>query len=137
MALHLGVAVPFVQKMIALDKRYGPGALDTPGSGGRRHQYLTIAEEPRCIEPFLPRAATGEMATIRSLKEAFEAQVHQTVHQTTIDRLLDRHGWRKIAPRAKHPEATPAIQAAFNKTLRQLSKPPCRPAHPMRRDRSS
>jgi hypothetical protein len=77
------------------------------------------------------------MATISSIKDAFEARVHQTVHKTMIYRLLDRHGWRKIAPRATHPEATPAIQAAFKKTLRQLSKPPFRPAHPMIRDRSS
>jgi transposase len=136
-ALHLGVSVPFVHKIISLYKRCGPGALDTPGIGGRRHQYLTIAEEQRFIEPFLQRAATGEMATISSIKDAFEAQVHQTVHKTTLYRLLDRQGWRKIAPRAKHPEATPAIQAAFKKTLRQLSKPLFRPAHPMIRARSS
>ena len=136
-ALHLGVSVPFVHKIISLYKRCGPGALETPGIGGRRHQYLTIAEEQRFIAPFLQRAATGELATISSIKEAFEAQVHQTVHKTTIYRLLDRHGWRKIAPRAKHPEATPAIQAAFKKTLRQPSKPLFRPAHPMIRDRSA
>jgi hypothetical protein len=98
---------------------------------------LTIAEEQRFIEPCLQRAATGEMATISHIKEAFEAPVHQTGHKTTIYRLWDRHGWRKIAPRATHPEATPALQAAFKKTLRQLSQPPFRPAHPMRRDRSS
>jgi transposase len=135
-ALHLGVSVPFVHKIISLYKRCGPGAFDTPGIGGRRHHYLTIAEEQRFIEPFLPRAAPGEMATISSIKEAFEAQVHQTVHKTTSSRLLARHGWRQMAPRAKHPEATAASQAAFKKPLRQLSKPPFRPAHPMIRARS-
>jgi transposase len=136
-ALPLGVSVPFVHKISSLYKRYGPSALETPGTGGRRHQYLTMAEEQRFIEPFLQRAATGEMATISSIQDAFEARVHHAVHKTTIYRLLDRHGWRKIAPRATHPEATPDIQAAFKKTLRQLSKPPSRHAHPMIRDQSS
>jgi transposase len=136
-ALHLGVSVPFVHKIISVYKRCGPRALATPGTGGRRHQYLTSGEEQRFIAPFIQRAAPGEIATIRSIKDAFEAHVHRAVHKTTIYRLLDRHGWRKIAPRAKHPAATPELQAAFKKTLRQLSKPPFRHVHPMIRDRSS
>jgi transposase len=136
-ALHLGVSVPFVHKIISLYKRFGSSAIETPGTGGRRHQYLTIAEEQQFIAPFLQRAATGEIATINSIKEAFEAQVHHTVHKTTIYRLLDRHGWRKITPRTKHPEATPEIQETFKKTLRQLSKPPFIHAHAMIRDRCS
>ena len=136
-ALQLGVSVPFVHKIISVYNRCGPCALETPGTGGRRHQYLTIAEEQRFIEPFLQRAATAEIATISHIKDAVEAQVHHAVHKTPIYRLLDRHGWRKIAPRAKPPEATSDIQAEFKKTLRQLSKPPFRPAHPMIRDRFS
>jgi transposase len=98
---------------------------------------LTSAEEQQFIEPFLQRAATGEMATISRIKDAFEAQVHPAVHTTTIYRLLDRHGWRKMAPRATPPEATADVQAAFKKTLRQLSKPPSRHAHLMIRDQCS
>jgi Winged helix-turn helix len=123
--------------MISLYQRCGPGALATPGLGGRRHHYWPMAEEQRFIEPFLPRAATGAMATMSSIKEAFEAPVHQTVHKTPSYRRLARHGWRQMAPRANHPEATPAIQAAFQKPLRQLSKPPFSPAHPLIRARSS
>jgi hypothetical protein len=38
MALHLGVSVPLVHKIISLYKRCGPSARATPGIGGRRHQ---------------------------------------------------------------------------------------------------
>jgi transposase len=136
-ALHLGVSVPFVQKIISLYKRFGPAGLETPGSGGRRHQYLTLEEEQQFIAPFLQRAASGEMATISAIKSTFEAHVRQAVHKTTISRLLSRHGWRKIAPRARHPAATPNIQDAFKKTFLPPSKQPCTPARPMIRDRSS
>jgi transposase len=135
-ALHLGVSVPFVHKIISLYKRFGPAVLATPGSGGRRNQYLTIEEEQQFIAPFLQHAATGEMATIRAIKSAFEAYVHHPVHKTAIYRLLYRHGWRKIAPRARHPAATPDTQDAFKKTFLQPSKQPCKPARPMIRARS-
>jgi hypothetical protein len=115
-ALHLGVSVPFVHKIISLYKRFGPAVLETPGSGGRRHPYLPMDEAQPCIAPVLQRAATGEMATIRVIKSAFEAYVHHAVHKTTIYRLLSRHGWRKMAPRARHPAATPDRQDAFKKT---------------------
>jgi len=31
--------------------------------------------------------------------------------------MLERHGWRKIAPRPSHPKADPQAQEAFKKTL--------------------
>jgi hypothetical protein len=44
------------------------------------------------------------------------------VHITSISRLLDRHGWRKLVPRPRHPKANAAEQAAFKKTLRRRFK---------------
>jgi winged helix-turn-helix protein len=123
--------------MISRYKRLGPAALETPGSGGRRHQYVTLEEEQPFIAPFLQRAATGEMATIRAITSTFAAHVRHAVHKTTISRWLSRHGWRKMAPRARHPAATPDIQAACKKTFLPPSKPPCTPARPRIRDRSS
>jgi transposase len=74
-ARHLGVSVPVVHTMISLYQRSGPAALDTPGSGGRRRQSLTLAEAQHFMAPFLRRAATGEIATISAIQTAFEAQV--------------------------------------------------------------
>ena len=36
--------------------------------------------------------------------------------RSTIYRLLERHGWRKVVPRPRHPKADVAAQAAFKKT---------------------
>jgi transposase len=123
--------------MISRYKRCGPAVLETPGSGGRRHQYLTLEEEQPFMAPFLQRAATGEMATISAITSTFDAHVRHAVHKTTIYRLWSRQGWRKMAPRARHPAATPDRQDAFKKTFLQPAKPPCTPAPPMIRDRSS
>ena len=47
--------------------------------------------------------------------------------ESTIYRLLDRHGWRKLVPRPVHPKADLEEQAAFKKTSSRRSKLPLLP----------
>ena len=50
---------------------------------------------------------------------AFEAKAGCAVARSTIYRMLERQGWRKIVPRPRHPKADPAAQAAFKKTRKR------------------
>ena len=115
-ALHTGVSVATVRLVISTYNRLGPAALDTPGKGGRRNAALTIAEEHAFLAPFFARAARGEIATRTEIHTALERHLGQAVHQSTVYRLLERHGWRKLVPRSRHPRADPDAQAAFKKT---------------------
>jgi hypothetical protein len=63
-ALHTGVSVTTVHRVIAIYNRLGPGAVETPGKGGRRHQYLTLQEEKTFLAPFFSQAESGEIATV-------------------------------------------------------------------------
>ncbi len=83
---------------------------------------LSVEQERRFLQPFFARAAQGEIATAEDIQRAFEAEVKHAVHITSIYRLLDRHGWRKLVPRPRHPKANPEAQAAFKKTLRRRFK---------------
>jgi len=121
-ARHTGVSVTTVCRVISTYNRVGLSAIETPGTGGRRHEYLTLEQERTFLQPFFARAETGEIATAEQIQQAFEAQVGHPVHITTIYRLLDRHGWRKLVPRPRHPKANAEEQAAFKKTSRLLSK---------------
>jgi hypothetical protein len=56
------------------------------------------------------------------MQRAFEAKIKHEVHITSIYRLLDRHGWRKLVPRPRHPSANPEAQAAFKKPVRRRFK---------------
>jgi winged helix-turn-helix protein len=47
---------------------------------------------------------------------AYEERISHSVHETTIYRLLRRHGWRKVQPRPRHPKADIAAQEVFKKT---------------------
>jgi transposase len=115
-AQHTGVSVGTVHKVISEYNRKGSTALSTPGKGGRRNQYLTLEQEKAFLATFKQKAAKGEIATTAQVKLAYEKLVGQTVHKTTIYRLLDRHEWRKIVPRQSHPKADPEEQEAFKKT---------------------
>jgi len=91
--------------VIASYNREGEGATQTPGTGGRRHAYLTLSQERTLLQAFVARAELGELATVAQIQQAFEARVGHCVHKRTIYRLLARHGWRKLVPRPRHPKA--------------------------------
>ncbi len=122
-AKHCGVSPATVHQLISAYNRRGVAAVETPGKGGRRHQYLTLEQEQQFLAPFFAQAQAGTIATAAQIKQAFEAQVGREVAETTIYRLLDRHGWRKLVPRPVHPKADPEEQATFKKTSSRRSKP--------------
>ena len=58
----------------------------------------------------------AKVLTVAELQQAYRERVGKEVARSTIYRLLDRHGWRKVVPRPRHPKADVAAQAAFKKT---------------------
>ncbi len=121
-ALHTGVSATTVHRVISTYNRLGPTALETPGKGGRRHEYLTLQEEKVFLVPFFAQAEKGEIATVAQIQCAFEAKVEHEVDDSTIYRLLNRHGWRKRMPRPRHPQADPQVQEQFKKTFQRRWK---------------
>ncbi len=116
-ALHTGVSATTVHRVIATYNRLGPTAVETPGKGGRRHQYLTWEEEEQFLAPFFAQAKTGEIATVAQIQHTFEERLGHEVDESTIYRLLNRHGWRKLMPRPKHPKADPQAQEQFQQNF--------------------
>jgi transposase len=77
----------------------GDAIFDLRGRGGWRHQYLTPELEQELLAPFVERAQTGGMLTVAEIQQAYQEQSGKAVAPSTIYRLLDRHGWRKVVPR--------------------------------------
>ena len=90
-ARHTGVSVATVHKVISTYNRLGVAAVETPGKGGRHHEYMTLEEERDLLTPFFELAKKGELTTIAHIKEVFEKRVGHQVDETTIYRLLERH----------------------------------------------
>jgi transposase len=94
----------------------GDAIFNLKAKGGRRNQYLPAEEEAAFLKPFLLKAEAGGILNAMEIKAAFEAKVGKVVAKSTVYRMLERCGWRKIAPRPRHPKADLAAQAAFKKT---------------------
>jgi transposase len=135
-ARHCGVSKATVHAVISSYNRQGVAAVETPGKGGRRSGYLSLAEERAFLAPFFGRAQKGELATTEEIWRALEARVGHEVDDSTIYRLLNRHGWRKLMPRPRHPKADPQAQQQFKKTLQRRFKQQWRHGIPTISDRS-
>ena len=96
--------------------KQGESIFDVRGRGGRHHQHLTAQQEQELLAPFVARAEAGGMLTVAEIQQAYRERTGKVVARSTVYRLLDRHGWRKIVPRPRHPKADVAAQAAFKKT---------------------
>lgn len=114
-AQALGWRSTSVRRLQAQYMRRGEALWQCPGRGGRRHQNLTPGEEARLLAGF---AEPGGLLEVSRVQRAYEQAVGHAVPKSTVYRMLARHGWRKLAPRPRHPQADAARQQAFKKTPR-------------------
>jgi transposase len=71
-------------------------------SGNRRN--LSMDEEKELLNQFKQQAEQGHMLVVKEIKQAYVKKLGRSVPNSTIYRMLKRHGWRKIMPRSKHPK---------------------------------
>jgi transposase len=109
-----------VRRVISGYNRLGPASLETPGTGGRRHAYLTLEQERAFLASFFAHAQQGEITTVRHIRQTLEAEVNHPVGLRTVYDLLHRHGWRKLMPRPSHPKANLQEQLAFQQNFPAL-----------------
>lgn len=112
----LGWSTATVHVMHSRWAKEGEAIFDVGGRGGRRHQHLTKEQENALLAPFVQRAEAGGMLTVADIQQAYRERTGKVVARSTVYRLLERHGWRKVVPRPRHPKANVAAQAAFKKT---------------------
>jgi transposase len=62
------------------------------------------------------------MLSVAEIQQAYRERCGKAVARSTVYRLLERHGWRKIAPRPRHPKADVAAQAAFKNCAARYAK---------------
>lgn len=92
------------------------------GRGGKRYSNLTSKQEEDLLDSFLKKAKSGGVLVVSEIKNAYEKLSDKKVPKSTIYRMLARHGWRKIAPRPKHPRSDLAVQEEFKKNFLSSSK---------------
>jgi len=70
-------------------------------SGNNRN--MSYAEEEEFLADYKKEAEAGQLIEVSAIKAAYEAKVGHTIGGSQIYYLLQRHGWRKVMPRSKHP----------------------------------
>ena len=103
-----------VLRIWSIFHRRGVGALLEEKRGRVRGRARWNPEEERAfLQPFLDAAERGKLTTVKEIYTAQCARVGKKIDPTVTYRLLDRHGWRKIVPRAQHPKADKEAQKTF------------------------
>ena len=82
---------------------------------GGNHRNLSHEKEEALLAPFLAKAEKGQILIVPEIHKAYEAALGRTVPPSTVYRMLDRHDWRKVMPRPRHPKADPEEQEAYKK----------------------
>lgn len=106
-----------------LRSRFAQGAEDPETGksqwGGRRRQNMTPDEEQAFLAPFFSLAEGGGILVVAPIQAAYERVIGRKVPESTVYRLLARHGWRKIAPGKGHPKSDPAAQEEWKKNFQK------------------
>jgi len=103
-----------VKKVIGDYSREGLGGVLRGQFGGNRRN-LSLDAETALLAPFLAKAEKGQILIVSDIQKAYESALGRTVPNSTIYRMLDRHNWRKVMPRPRHPKANPEEQEAYKK----------------------
>jgi transposase len=102
--------------------------------GGRRRERMTIEEEKAFLEPWEHEAKTAGVIIVPPIHQALEKSLGGKIHVSQVYRMLERHGWRKVAPDSTHPKAKPEVLEAWKKNSRRWL--PKRLNHRKRREKS-
>jgi transposase len=92
--------------------------------GGRRHYCMTIEEEREFLRDWEARAIEGGVLSVPPIHIALIERLGHPIPISTTDRLLARHGWRKVEPDTKHPKSDRESQEEFKKNSPSWWRPP-------------
>ena len=56
------------------------------------------------MKKFEDKAEKGQIVTVKDIKQAFDKKIGKDTGRGYIYMVLDRHNWRKVMPRSKHPK---------------------------------
>ena len=85
------------------------------------HRNLSFEEEEELLNEFKEAAEKGHILIVEDIAKKYEEKVGHKISSGQIYRVLKRHGWRKIMPRAKHPKSAGLEAIEASKKLTQQS----------------
>jgi hypothetical protein len=99
--LGIGTTAEAVRKTQSRFAKEGLQALLGKQKGGRKRENISLTREKQILGKFLRRAQRGSVLNVSEIQKAYELSAGKAVAQSTIYRLLARHGLRHYLPRAR------------------------------------
>ena len=88
---------------------------------GGNHRNMSFEEESALLQPFTQAAEEGRVVEVIDILKAYEEKLGRSCEKDhgRIYRVLERHGWRKVMPRSRHPKkaSDEVIEASKKLTL--------------------
>jgi transposase len=123
-AALLGVSRASVPRLQARFRQSMQTGKSPPNNwGGRRRELMTFDEEKKFLEPWEQQAKDGGILVVSVIRAALAQHLGRSVKASFVYRLLERHGWRKVAPDTHHPKSDLAAQEEWKKNFRKHWRP--------------
>lgn len=84
------------------------------------HRNMDYEKEEELLEQFSKAAENGQVVEVSMIKEAYDKIVGHESGSGQIYKVLNRHGWRKVMPRSKHPNKASDEAIEASKKLTKL-----------------
>lgn len=81
----------------------------------RNRAHADLEQEALALDAVMVEANAGGIVVIPRIKKSLEAQLGKTLALSTVYRMLERHGWRKLAPDTRHPQGNPPAREEWKK----------------------
>ena len=114
---RVGLCSVRVSQLVSEYKKNGLEKYTQKKYGGN-HRNMSEAEEEEILAGFKRKAESGQVIIAKEIKEAFDQKPGRDTGRGYIYMLLERHGWRKVMPRSKHPKKASKEAIEASKKLR-------------------
>lgn len=115
-AEKLDTSAKVISRWVSAYSNGGTEALMGGKFGGNRRN-MSFEKETQILAEFEARAKKGQLIEISEIKQAYENLVGHSIGGGQIYRVLNRHGWRKVMPRSKHPKKASDEEVEASKKL--------------------
>ena len=116
----VGFSKQYIIEIVAKYRKQGMDAIMEDKRTGNNRK-LSFDEEVVFLDQFYDLAEAGQLVTIHTIISKFEELTGEPCADTTIYRMLKRHGWRKVSPRPAHPGKSSEEEIAASKKLTKNS----------------
>ena len=99
----LGLCSVRISQLVSEYKKTGLEAYTQKKYGGN-HRNMSEEEEEEILTQFRKQAEDGKVVVVKEIKQAFDEKLGRDTGSGYIYMLLERHDWRKVMPRSKHPK---------------------------------